>query len=411
MSSKLPWTRLFADRWILDLACLSPIECNVYIKLRLQMLYTGEPLLNNTKVWANYTGCSVKMFMKALEALISTGHIERLDDGCLWSLKVEEELNNSNESLDKVSKTSRSKKLSERAKKAAQARWDKHTNDACDDAKAIENTDKNNAKAMLNDAKVIKHDANSMLKDAKHDAYDMLNDAYIYNINNNTNINSYNKKTKTIVLAKKEIGSEDLETIDLIDEPTEVAAVEITSEQIETSSDNQPSIHEQENVPQKAKRAQANRGCRLPEDFKPNLQYAIDQGLTHDEALLETERFTNYWIATPGKNANKRDWQRTWYNWVTSPIGTLAKKKARLEQEKRLGGYHGKFTQKTFTEQLAEGFNELRDHLSSGEDYGNDQSEVSIDAESWEYIDETGGRANLRCLQSSTSVALCESFS
>ncbi|WP_375634962.1 MULTISPECIES: hypothetical protein [unclassified Bartonella] len=59
------------------------------------------------------------MFMKALEVLISTGHIKRLDDGCLWSLKVEEELNNSNESLEKVSKTSRSKTLSERAKKAA----------------------------------------------------------------------------------------------------------------------------------------------------------------------------------------------------------------------------------------------------------------------------------------------------
>ncbi|WP_375647681.1 hypothetical protein [Bartonella sp. CR84HXZ] len=393
MSSKLPWTRLFADRWILDLACLSPIECNVYIKLRLQMLYTGEPLLNNTKVWANYTGCSVKMFMKALEVLISTGHIERLDDGCLWSLKVEEELNNSNESLDKVSKTSRSKKLSERAKKAAQARWDKHTNDACDDAKAIENTDKNDAKAMLNDA--------------KHDAYDMLNDAYIYNINNNTNINSYNKKTKTIVLAKKEIGSESLETNEQVDEPTEVAAVETTSEQIETSSDNQPPIHEQENVSQKAKRAKANRGCRLPDDFKPNLQYAIDKGLTHDEALLEVERFRNFWLAKSGANANKRDWPATWRNWIIHPeYGALSKK-----QTQTLRGYHGKFTQKTFTEQLAEGFNELRDHLSSGEDYGNDQSGVSIDAESWEYIDETGGSANLRCLQSSTSVALCESFS
>ncbi|WP_375632665.1 hypothetical protein [Bartonella sp. AA74HLJMH] len=60
----------------------------------------------------------------------------------------------------------------------------------------------------------------------------------------------------------------------------------------------------------------------------------------------------------------------------------LAQKKARLEQEKRLGGH-----------------------------YGNDQSGVSIDFENWEYIDETGGGANLRCLQSSTSVALCESFS
>ncbi len=329
-----------------------------------------QPILENASILARISGCSVKAFNKALDFLLSDEKLIRLEDGRLWSLQVEEELNNSNENLNK---------FSERAQKAAKARWDKHTNDACD----------------------IKHDANSMLKDAKHDACDA--------ITNNTNI--YNKKTKTIVLAKKEIGSESLATIDLVDEPTEVAAVETTSEQIATSSDNQPPIHEQENVPKKAKRAQANRGCRLPEDFKPNLQYAIDQGLTHDEALLETERFTNYWIANPGKNANKRDWQRTWYNWVTSPIGTLAKKKARLEQEKRLGGYHGKFTQKTFTEQLAEGFNELRDHLSSGEDYGNDQSGVSIDAESWEYIDETGGRANLRCLQSSTSVALCESFS
>ncbi|EJF79594.1 DUF1376 domain-containing protein [Bartonella doshiae] len=316
MSSKLPWTRLFADRWILDLACLSPIECNVYIKLRLQMLYTGEPLLNNTKVWANYTGCSVKMFMKALEVLISTGHIERLDDGCLWSLKVEEELNNSNESLDKVSKTSRSKKLSERAKKAAQARWDKHTNDACDDAKASENPDKNDAKAMLNDAKVIKHDANSMLKDAKHDAYDMLNDAYIYNINNNTNINSYNKKTKTIVLAKKEIGSESLETNEQVDEPTEVAAVETTSEQIATGVDNQPPIHEQENVPEKAKRAKANRGCRLPADFEPDYDFAIAEGLPPERVKVEIAKFRDYWRSKAGANATKIDWQATWRNWV-----------------------------------------------------------------------------------------------
>ncbi len=83
------------------------------------MLYTRKPLLNNMKIQDDYTGCAVKMFMKALEVLISTGHIERLDDGCLWSLKVEEELNNSNESLEKVSKTSRSKTLSEKAKKAA----------------------------------------------------------------------------------------------------------------------------------------------------------------------------------------------------------------------------------------------------------------------------------------------------
>ncbi|WP_375681461.1 MULTISPECIES: hypothetical protein [unclassified Bartonella] len=113
------------------------------------------------------------------------------------------------------------------------------------------------------------------------------------------------------------------------------------------------------------------------------MQYAIDQGLTHHEAVSEFERFTNYWIANPGKKCKQtrlaKDWVQLGY---TSKVFFLAQKKARLEQEKRLGGH-----------------------------YGNDQSGVSIDFENWEYIDETGGSANLRCLQSSTSVALCESFS
>ncbi|MBB5074086.1 cbb3-type cytochrome oxidase cytochrome c subunit [Bartonella callosciuri] len=72
----------------------------------------------------------------------------------------------------------------------------------------------------------------------------MLNDAYIYNINNNTNINSDNKKTNTVVLAKKEMDSENSEIQDQVDESTKVDAVESQSDQIETASDNQPSLHE-----------------------------------------------------------------------------------------------------------------------------------------------------------------------
>ncbi|WP_375659981.1 hypothetical protein [Bartonella sp. CL74QHWL] len=401
MSSKLPWTRLFADRWILDLACLSPIECNVYIKLRLQMLYTGEPLLNNTKVWANYTGCSVKMFIKALEVLISIGHIESLDDGCLWSLKVEEELNNSNESLDKVSKTSRSKKFSERAKKAAQARWDKHTNDACDDAKA-----------MLNDAKSVKYDAKSMLKDAKHDAYDMLNDAYIYNINNN--INSYNKKTKTIVLAKKEIGSESLATIDLVDEPTEVAAVETTSEQITTSSDNQPPFHEQENVSQKAKRAQANRGCRLPTDFEPDYDFAIAKGLPPERVKVEIAKFRDYWRSKAGANATKTDWQATWRNWVRKAIEDLEKTK----NTNNNGGNNGNFSKDQRTrggtgETIRNliGATQLSDTSTRyrATDRAMCNSGVSMDLEKWHSIDSNPRETSFRSLSDCSKLTYRES--
>ncbi|WP_273782889.1 DUF1376 domain-containing protein [Bartonella sp. ML69XJBT] len=375
MTNKLPWVRNFYQEWIMDFAGTDATEKATYSTLTAFMYRAEEPIYDDTSVLARAVGCSIQAFKKSLEKLIRKKLILQLENGNLWSAQVEEELKNCNENLNR---------LSEKAIKAANTRRNKQK----------DNLSREHDEVMTNSSR--SHDDIMMTSSRQH-------------INNN--INNIYKKTKTIVLAKKEINSENLETNDLVEEPTEVDTLQSHSEQNATSSDNQPLIHEQENVPKKAKRAQANRGCRLPADFEPNLQYAIDQGLTHDEALLETERFTNYWIANPGKNANKRDWQRTWYNWVTSPIGTLAKKKARLEQEKRLGGYHGKFTQKTFTEQLAEGFNELRDHLSSGEDYGNDQSGVSIDAESWEYIDETGGSANLRCLQSSTSVALCESFS
>ncbi|WP_432417143.1 hypothetical protein [Bartonella tribocorum] len=114
---------------------------------------------------------------------------------------------------------------------------------------------------MLRDAK---HDANDALSNACSNAQAMLNDA------NHNHI--YNKKNKTIVLSKKEIDSENLETNDLVEEPIEVDALKSQLDQIETGVDNQPSLHEQENVLKKAKRSKANRGCRLPEDFEPDGQ-------------------------------------------------------------------------------------------------------------------------------------------
>lgn len=101
MSSKLPWTRLFADKWLLDLAYLPPFEGFIYVKLRFQMLRAGEPLTNNLKVLSLLAGCSVKRFQKALDLLLETGHIVFSENGRLWSLQVEEELNGlSEEELD-----------------------------------------------------------------------------------------------------------------------------------------------------------------------------------------------------------------------------------------------------------------------------------------------------------------------
>ncbi|UNE54927.1 DUF1376 domain-containing protein [Bartonella machadoae] len=103
MLTKFPWTRLFADKWLLDIACLPAIECAIYLKLRLQMLYVGEPILNDTRALSHFTGCSVKRFEKALEYLLETGHLILQDDGHLWSFKVGEELESLSEELGKYS--------------------------------------------------------------------------------------------------------------------------------------------------------------------------------------------------------------------------------------------------------------------------------------------------------------------
>ncbi|WP_409361584.1 hypothetical protein ACRPOS_001025 [Bartonella heixiaziensis] len=346
MSSKIPWTRLFADKWILDLTCLSSIEGNIYMRLRLQMLHTGEPLLNSIKVWANYTGYSVKAFVKALDVLQSTGHIIRLEDGRLWNLDVEAELN------DSVRK-------SEASSKAVSARW----------KKSKEKDIKCNTEAIQ-----TKYGSDTQ------------------SIPYNNNINSYNKKTNTIVLAKKEIDSENSKTSDLVDKPTEVHACESQPEQIETVVENQPSIHEQENIPQKAKRAkanQANRGCRLPEDFELDYDFAIREGLSPERVKVEIAKFRDYWKAKTGKDATKHDWQATWRNWVRKAIEDL-------EKGKNYGNHSQR--QKSVGERISDSILNIgsRGHFETHS--REDSSGVSFDFEEWQCIDTTAGSDCLKCL-------------
>lgn len=283
MSSKIPWTRLFADKWAVVVDYLPPVEGNIYMRLRFRMLRTGEPLFCNIKVLSHYTGYSVKKFETALNVLLEEGYIIRLADGRLWNLDVEEELKNCNENLNK---------LSEKAIKAANTKKNRHK----------DNSSKN-------------HDDVMMTSSRGHDDIMMKH------------INIYNKKTKTIVLAKKEIGSENLQTTDLVHKPTEVHDLESQAEQIETGADSQLPIHEQENVPKKAKRSKANRGCRLPADFEPDYDFAIAEGLPPERVKVEIAKFRDYWRSKAGANATKIDWQATWRNWVRRTIENLEKGK------------------------------------------------------------------------------------
>ncbi|EJF96873.1 hypothetical protein MEI_01485 [Bartonella vinsonii subsp. arupensis Pm136co] len=383
MSTKLAWVRCFPSDWISDASGMTSHQISTYMMLILLMYKKREPILENVSILARISGCSVKAFNKALDFLLSDERLIRLKDGRLWSLQVEEELNNSNENLNK---------FSERAKKAAEARWEKHNKE-----KTISSDDQ--------DAKNFKHDA-------KNDACDAIT-------NNTNNTNIYNKKNNTIVLSKKEIDFEDLETEDHDHD------VENSSDQIELVADDQtsiheqssetsyagknlwhidekeleklpsrhytnsaksladvigdvlpPTIHKQESVTKKSKKRKVKKDFKtLPEDFEPDLQYAIDKGLTHDEALLEFERFKFHWKANPCRNANNRDWQSAWCGWIINQNGTLAKK---LEQEKRYANERYKLSTNNFTNSLSESFSTLKTAITTSDSY---RSECSRDTE------------------------------
>ena len=60
-------------------------------------------------------------------------------------------------------------------------------------------------------------------------------------------------------------------------------------------------------------------GCRLPDDWTPGddgLNFAIQEGFSHEAAMRAFESFRDYWTAKTGADACKRDWQATWRNWV-----------------------------------------------------------------------------------------------
>ena len=62
------------------------------------------------------------------------------------------------------------------------------------------------------------------------------------------------------------------------------------------------------------------RACRIPDDFRPDLAWAVGAGLSPQEAELEAANFRGYWTAKAGKDAAKLNWPVTWEVWVRNSL-------------------------------------------------------------------------------------------
>lgn len=60
------------------------------------------------------------------------------------------------------------------------------------------------------------------------------------------------------------------------------------------------------------------RGSRLTDEWQPSQRVTDDlrTKFPNVDFQVELEKFKDYWIAKPGRNAVKLDWDRTWRSWV-----------------------------------------------------------------------------------------------
>ncbi|WP_273756929.1 YdaU family protein [Bartonella sp. MM73XJBT] len=377
MSNTMPWIRFHLYDWISGTNGMTSEQRGVYITLLVCMYEKKEPLKTDFQTLARVCHCSQKKFAAIVEYLIRNDKLIETDSG-LWNTRVEEELKGFSDKKDHISQV-----RSEAGKKGAQAKnaIKQHVNNFA------EANDKQNvffAEANVKQNQAIK------------------------------NKNNIYKKTKTIVLAKKEINSENLETNDLVEEPTEVDTLQSQSEQNATSSETQPPLHEQENVPKKAKQVNTDRGCRLPADFEPDYDFALAEGLPPERIKIEIAKFRDFWKAKAGKDARKTDWKATWRNWIRKAIDDLEKTK----NTNNNGGNNGNFSK---DQKTRGGTGEAIRNLIRDAGFSESASKhcttdgairhkgVSMDLDQWREIDTSSRGTSFHNLSDSSKLTYLES--
>lgn len=57
---------------------------------------------------------------------------------------------------------------------------------------------------------------------------------------------------------------------------------------------------------------------RIPDDFAPDIEWAVARGLSRQTAQFQAEKFRSYWLGA--KQGSKADWPATWRTWVLTHI-------------------------------------------------------------------------------------------
>lgn len=70
------------------------------------------------------------------------------------------------------------------------------------------------------------------------------------------------------------------------------------------------------------------RGSRLPDDWQPDIEFAVSLGLSQAQASTEAQKFREWWPAQPGQKGVKLDWGLTWKTWCRNAVDRLTPRRA-----------------------------------------------------------------------------------
>lgn len=74
--------------------------------------------------------------------------------------------------------------------------------------------------------------------------------------------------------------------------------------------------------------ARSSRGSRIPEDFLPDIDAAVSEGVPRPEAERQARSFCDYWRSKPGAGGLKLDWPATWRVWYRRNLSSVPQPKA-----------------------------------------------------------------------------------
>lgn len=84
--------------------------------------------------------------------------------------------------------------------------------------------------------------------------------------------------------------------------------------------------------------ARPSRGSRIPDDFCPDIEAAVSEGVPRLEAERQARSFCDYWRSKPGAGGLKLDWPATWRVWYRRNIPTVSKPQATAPPRKQTVG-------------------------------------------------------------------------